>query len=163
MISRLANGVDRALAGIAGAALAGILCAILWQVVSRSLLGTPSSFTDELARFLGVWLGLLAAGAALGRGSHVALHWLADRQDSRHAVLSQRCAAAAGLIFAVAVLILGGLRLIVVTGQVGPQSAALGIPLAVVYTALPVAGIAIALRSAATLASPRDSATGSER
>ena len=162
MISRLANSVDRALANIAGAALAAILCSILWQVISRSLLGAPSSFTDELARFLGVWLGLLAAGAALGRGTHVALHWLADRQDSRHAVFSRRCAATAGLLFAVTVLILGGLRLILVTAQIGPQSAALGIPLAVVYTALPVAGIAIALRSAATLVSPRDPGAGSE-
>ena len=162
MISRLANGVDRALASIAGAALAGILGAILWQVISRSLLGTPSFFTDELARFLGVWLGLLAAGAALGRGTHVALHWLADRQGSRHAVFSRRCAATAGLLFAVTVLILGGLRLILVTAQIGPQSAALGIPLAAVYTALPVAGIAIALRSAATLVSPRDPGAGSE-
>ena len=67
-----------------------------------------------------------------------------------------------GLVFAVTVLILGGLRLILVTAQIGPQSAALGIPLAAVYTALPVAGIAIALRSAATLASPRDPSAGSE-
>ena len=160
MISRIADTVDRVLATLAGAALAGICCAVLWQVISRSLLGTPSSITDELARFLGVWLALLAAGAALGRGTHVALHWMADVPGSRRAALSQQCAEAAGLVFAVAVLIVGGLRLVLVTAQIGPQSAALGIPLAAIYTALPVAGVAIALRSAANLWAARHFATG---
>ena len=161
MISRLADVVDRALTNIAAMALFAILCAIFWQVVSRSVLGTPSSFTDELARFLGVWLALLAAGAALGRGTHVALHWMADVPGSRRAALSQQCAEAAGLVFAVAVLIVGGLRLVLVTAQIGPQSAALGIPLAAIYTALPVAGVAIALRSAANLWAARHSVTES--
>ena len=113
------------------------------------------------ARLLELKPDLLAAGAALGRGTHVALHWMADVPGSRRAALSQQCAEAAGLVFAVAVLIVGGLRLVLVTAQIGPQSAALGIPLAAIYTALPVAGVAIALRSAANLWAARHSATGS--
>ena len=61
MISKVADFVDRQLGNLAAWTLAGILCVILWQVVSRSLLGTPSSVTGEIARFLGIWLGLLAA------------------------------------------------------------------------------------------------------
>ena len=151
MIARIADALDRFLCNLAAAALAGILCVILWQVVSRSLLGTPSSFTGEIARFFGIWLGLLAAGAALGRGSHVALHGLAEHEKLRWAHFSKRFAAIAGLVFSSVVLVAGGLRLITVTLEVGPQSAATGIPIAAVYAALPVAGMAMMLRSLSSL------------
>ena len=34
---------------------------VVWQVASRYLIGIPSTFTDELAGFLLIWLGLLGA------------------------------------------------------------------------------------------------------
>jgi TRAP-type C4-dicarboxylate transport system permease small subunit len=40
---------------------------VLWQVFSRYLLSSPSSFTDELAGFLLIWVGVL--GASLRGGS----------------------------------------------------------------------------------------------
>ena len=32
---------------------------VSWQVFSRYVLANPSSFTDELARYLMIWLGVL--------------------------------------------------------------------------------------------------------
>ena len=34
---------------------------VLWQVFSRYVLANPSSFTDELARYLMIWVGVLGA------------------------------------------------------------------------------------------------------
>lgn len=40
---------------------------VLWQVFSRYVIGEPSAFTDELARFLMIWLGLLGAAYVSGK------------------------------------------------------------------------------------------------
>lgn len=52
---------------------------VLWQVISRYGLGTPSSFTDELARFLMIWIGVLGAAYVAGHNGHVAIDVLARR------------------------------------------------------------------------------------
>ena len=38
---------------------------VLWQVFTRFVIGTPSSFTDELARYLMIWVGVLGAAYIL--------------------------------------------------------------------------------------------------
>ena len=45
---------------------------VLWQVFSRYLLSSPSSFTDELAGFLLIWVGVLGAAYVDGRKEHLA-------------------------------------------------------------------------------------------
>ena len=40
---------------------------VLWQVFSRYLLTNPNSFTDELARYLMIWIGVLGAAYLSGR------------------------------------------------------------------------------------------------
>ena len=40
---------------------------VLWQVFTRYFTDNPSSFTDELARYLMIWLGILGAAYVAGR------------------------------------------------------------------------------------------------
>ena len=57
---------------------------VLWQVFSRYVLGEPSAFTDELARFLMIWLGLLGAAYVSGKKGHVAIDVLAKRASVKN-------------------------------------------------------------------------------
>ena len=52
---------------------------VLWQVFSRYLLSSPSSFTDELAGFLLIWVGLLGAAYVAGRKEHLAIDILIQK------------------------------------------------------------------------------------
>ena len=52
---------------------------VLWQVISRYLLSSPSSFTDELAGFLLIWVGVLGAAYVAGRKEHLAIDILVQR------------------------------------------------------------------------------------
>ena len=52
---------------------------VLWQVFSRYLLSSPSSFTDELAGFLLIWVGVLGAAYVAGRKEHLAIDILIQR------------------------------------------------------------------------------------
>ena len=113
---------------------------VLWQVFTRFVLSSPSSYTEELARYLLIWIGLIGAAYATGRRLHLAIDLLPDRlQGARRmwlAVAVESCVAA----FAVTVLMIGGSRLVSLTLGLGQTSAALGIPLGVVYLALPISG-----------------------
>lgn len=62
------NAVDRVCLTLAKAALVGMVAAISLQIVARYGLRSPPSWTEELARYLMVWGGLLGATAAFRRG-----------------------------------------------------------------------------------------------
>ena len=46
---------------------------VTWQVTSRYVLNNPASFTDEGARFLMIWLGVLGGALLFGRNGHLAV------------------------------------------------------------------------------------------
>ena len=52
---------------------------VLWQVFTRFIMGSPSSFTDELARYLMIWVGVLGAAYMSGKRMHVAIDILPSR------------------------------------------------------------------------------------
>ena len=52
---------------------------VTWQVTSRYILNNPASFTDEGARFLMVWLGVLGGALLFGRNGHLAVTFVTDK------------------------------------------------------------------------------------
>lgn len=146
--------VDRLLGAFLIALMGVSVVNVLWQVFTRFVLGAPSSFTEELARFLLIWIGVLGAGYAVGQRDHLALDLLPERLEGRaHAwvrVAIQACIAA----FAVAVMIVGGLRLVYIQLTLGQTSAALDLPLGYVYLVLPVSGAVMAFYAAVHVGGP---------
>ncbi|WP_411031866.1 TRAP transporter small permease [Spongiimicrobium sp. 3-5] len=116
---------------------------VLWQVFSRFLLGSPSSFTDELARFLLIWLGILGASYVSGRNMHVAIDVLPSRFGTK---VQKRLMLAVRLLivaFSLGAFVIGGSRLVYITHVLEQYSPALQLPLALVYLVLPISGMLI--------------------
>jgi len=139
--------VDRAL-GWALVALMGIAVVnVLWQVFTRFVLTDPSSFTDELARYLLIWIGLLGASYAAGRQMHLAIDLLPAKLTGRPrfylGVLIEACI----FLFALSVFVIGGIHLVALTLTLGQTSAALHVPLGYIYLALPLSGLLMMLYS----------------
>ena len=44
---------------------------VIWQIFARHILINPSSFTDDLARYSMIWLGILGAAYVSCRNEHV--------------------------------------------------------------------------------------------
>jgi TRAP-type C4-dicarboxylate transport system permease small subunit len=147
-LAGLRRAVDRALEAALILILSAMTLAVLWQVASRYLLGRPSSVTEELARYLLIWLGLLGAAYAFGRRAHVALpgvlRWLERRSASRvPGRLARWVPILAVALFSFAVPVVGGSRLVALVLDLEQTSAALAAPLGWVYAALPLAGLVI--------------------
>ena len=69
MRSKLIHWLEKILATLMGL----LVVDVIWQVATRFILNNPSSFTDELARFLLIWLGLLGAALVSGHRMHLAI------------------------------------------------------------------------------------------
>ena len=116
---------------------------VIWQVTSRYILSSPSSFTDELAGFLLIWVGLLGAAYVAGRNEHLAIDILLQKtRESRRRNLELTIFICI-FIFALSVMVIGGIWLVYTRFMLKVVSAALQLPLGYVYIVLPLSGLLI--------------------
>jgi TRAP-type C4-dicarboxylate transport system permease small subunit len=146
------RNLDRLLASTISLLLALMVAAVLWQVFTRFVIGRPSSFTEELVRYMMIWLGLLGAAYAAGRKAHLALDLFTAHLEGTRRRVSELVIHSAILLFALVVLLGGGCRLVWIQLALGQQSAALGVKLGYVYLAVPIAGLFIVLYSLMAIA-----------
>ncbi|WP_419214078.1 TRAP transporter small permease [Maribacter sp. X9] len=116
---------------------------VLWQVFTRYVTGNPSSFTDELARYLMIWIGVLGAAYVSGRNLHVAIDILPTKSNKKTQKLLKTIVTLLVILFALFAFVIGGSRLVYLSYMLGQQSPALQLPLAVVYVIIPVSGLLI--------------------
>ncbi len=120
-----------------------IVLAVLYQVFSRYVMQSPSSVTEELARYLLIWIGILGAAYAAGQQDHLAINLLEEKLDEKNRKRLRIIIDLLIIFFCVTVLIIGGGNLVYVNYDLGQSSAALEIPLYIVYTVVPLSGILI--------------------
>jgi len=116
---------------------------VLWQVFTRYVTGDPSSFTDELARYLMIWIGVLGAAYVSGKNMHVAIDIVATRSKAKTRKRLKTIVTLLVILFVLFAFVIGGSRLVYISYILGQQSPALQIPLAVVYIILPISGLLI--------------------
>lgn len=116
---------------------------VLWQVFSRYIIGTPSSFTDELSRYLMIWVGLLGAAYVSGKNMHVAIDIITPKLKESTQKKLRIFVLLLIIAFALTAMVIGGFRLVYITYILGQHSPALQIPLSVVYFVIPLSGLLI--------------------
>lgn len=146
-MGRLKAAIDRVLGGVLAALMGALVLDVLWQVFTRFVLADPSSFTDEAARYLLIWVALLGGAYTAGQRMHLAIDLLPSSLTGRRRHAVGALIECAVLAFAVGVMVVGGARLVGLTLLLGQTSAALRVPLGWVYTVLPLSGALIAFYS----------------
>lgn len=142
------RGVDRALEWFLIALMSLMVINVLWQVATRFLLRNPSSFTEEIARYLLVWVGILGGAYAAGKRIHLAIDILPSRFRGRRKAILELFIEVCIFLFAALVLVVGGSGLVWLTLDLGQTSAALQISLGLIYLVLPLSGLLIMFYSA---------------
>lgn len=133
--------LNRTLAGICVVLFALLVVIVVWQVVSRQVLNTPQAWTEELSRYVFVWLGLFAAALVFSERGHIAVDFVARRTGPA----AQRTIAIViqllVIAFAAVILIYGGWR---VAGGAWEQAlSSLPVTLGQMYTVMPITGVLI--------------------
>ena len=90
-----------------------------------------------------IWIGILGAAYASGKHMHLAIDLFPDSLSVSRRRRLMVIINVMVIFFVVAAMIIGGSRLVYVTSYLGQQSAALGWPLAAIYTVMPISGIII--------------------
>ena len=139
----LRKKIDKILANMLIIIMGVMVVNVLWQVFTRFIVGTPSSFTDELARYLMIWLGIIGAAYVSGRNMHVAIDVLPLRSSNKTQKKLKLIVYILIIVFAFFAMVIGGLRLVYITYTLDQYSPALQVPLAVVYFAIPLSGALI--------------------
>jgi len=121
--------------------MAAMTINVLWQVFSRFVLQSPSSFTEELARYMLVWLGILGASYVAGQKMHLAIDLLSTKLIGKSKSFLEIFIQSCIFIFSLFVMVIGGIRLVTITLVLNQISAALQIKLGYVYLVLPISGL----------------------
>ncbi|MGQ8337930.1 TRAP transporter small permease [Sunxiuqinia sp. A32] len=135
--------IDKALEWVLVFLLSVLVLDVLWQVASRYILNSPSSYTDELAGYLLIWVGLLGAAYVAGKREHLAIDLLIQRSSPKRKFRLEMIISIVVVLFAIVVMLIGGSWLVYTRFYLSVKSAALGMPLGVVYLVLPISGILI--------------------
>jgi len=145
------NAMDKTLNLSLQFILITITVVVSWQVFSRYVLSDPSSFTEELARFLLIWLTLLGAVFAYRHKIHLGLDMIYRQGNLLQRKVMYTIIHICVVVFAVNVLIVGGFSLVNMTEQLGQTSPVMGIDISKVYWVIPISGVLITFYALLTL------------
>lgn len=132
LLTRLLN----LLAGVSFLAMVALTC---WQVFTRYILGSPSSWSEELVSYLFAWMSLLGASIVTSERGHMNIPILADMAGPGLKKLLLCLGEILAFLFSLVILVLGGTR--IARLAMGQMTSSLGVPIGVFYVVLPLCGI----------------------
>jgi len=125
--------------------MAVLVLDVLWQVFTRLVLKDPSTWTEELAIFMLIWVSLLGAAVALGRGSHLGIDYFVGKLPPRMRLATEVLVFFSVAAFSLLVMVVGGADLVTSNLELGQESPALRVKMGYVYLAVPISGFFLTL------------------
>lgn len=135
--------LDKLTAFLSCVILALMTILVTWQVITRFVLNAPSTITEALAKYLFLWLVMIASAYVVGKRDHMNLRILVHRCNKLNQIRLGFLSELIIFVFVLCVLTYGG-GYIALNAMVQMDSA-LPVPVGVVYLALPVGGILAAV------------------
>ncbi|NIJ46247.1 TRAP-type C4-dicarboxylate transport system permease small subunit [Wenyingzhuangia heitensis] len=115
---------------------------VVWQVIARYA-KISSGFTEELSRFLLIWLAVIATAYSRSYKGQMAIDYFYEKFSIKGKYILSLFIELSIMSFALAVMVFGGINLVNITLKLGQLSPSLGVPIGYVYSIVPVCGIII--------------------
>jgi len=144
--------LDRILSGFLMLLMALMVVDVSWQVVTRFVLSQPSSYTEEIARFMLIWIGLLGSAYAYRMRAHLGLDLLVNHLTPSARRKAAMLVSTLSFVFAALVMVYGGTQLVLLTLDLEQTSPALQVPMGYVYAVIPISGVVICLYALSEIA-----------
>ena len=113
----------------------GMVISMLLAIISRFVIKIPIPWTEELSRYLMIWMAFIAGGLGLNQGVHVGINFVVQKVPQPFSKWIGLVTNSALLIFFLVLIIQGFHMTILVATQMSPV---LRISMAWVYSSLPV-------------------------
>jgi TRAP-type C4-dicarboxylate transport system permease small subunit len=114
---------------------------VTWQVFTRFVLQDSSSYTEELAQFFLIWIGVLGASYAVRTKAHLGIDIIMQKLTGRQREYTVSTVYGLVFLFAFVIMVIGGMRLVMLTFSLDQLSAAMGIRMGYIYAVLPLSGL----------------------
>lgn len=143
-MDKIYNTLNKVIEWLLVAIFALLVVDVVWQVISRYVVGKSSSFTEEFARFALIWLTVLGAAYINGqKDGHLSMDFLLSKLSEKKRHSRQKVIQVIMAIFALIIMVIGGGNLVYTTLSLGQISSALNVPLGYVYAIVPICGMII--------------------
>ena len=144
-LKKLKNGMTAVLNWMLIVAVALLVFDVVWGVFSRYVIGEQTQWTEELARFLLIWVSLLGGAVAFGTKGHLGVDFFVGKFHPDVRKLMSIFVHGVVLFFAGSIFLYGGSRIVADALAMEQMTPALGWKMGYVYLALPIAGIFMVL------------------
>lgn len=134
LLRRIEHGLDAIIQPVVFAGMAALIGVITLQIVSRVLF-TAVGWTEEVARFLLVWITFLAGTLAFQRGRHIAVTFAVNALPGRLRQAARIAALLVVLAFMITLMVIGYRYMQVQSFQ---KSASLRLSMTYVYAVMPI-------------------------
>lgn len=145
MLIKIKSVLDKILESLTAGFMALLVIVVTWQVITRFILNNPSSWTEELAIYLMIWVGLLGSAVAIHRRAHLGIDYFVGKLQPKLRLYTEMLVDILIILFAVSVLLYGGIKLVALTFLNDQTSPALGFKVGYVYLCVPIAGFFITM------------------
>ena len=152
LLQRIERGLDAIIQPVVFAGMAALIGVITLQIVSRVLFSAVG-WTEEVARFLLVWITFLAGTLAFQRGRHIAVSFAVDALPLPMRKLARLAALAIVVAFMITLIVIGYRYMQVQSFQ---KSASLRVPMLYIYSVIPACSAIMALLSLLRAITGRD-------
>ncbi|WP_440527621.1 TRAP transporter small permease [Simiaoa sp.] len=142
-MNKLKQIMDKVLSAVCCILFAAMVVIAVWQVVSRYVLGNPSSISEELLTYSFAWMAMLSATLVFGQRDHMRLSYFADKLAPRRKLWLDLLIEGIIFVFAVLVLIYGGIY--ISSLEMIQTTPTLGVSMGYIYSIMPVSGALIAV------------------
>ncbi|APX33654.1 hypothetical protein BH708_14060 [Brachybacterium sp. P6-10-X1] len=138
-MNKIKGGLDRALEWTCFGLFVALVATVAWQVFSRQLLNNPSGWSEVLAKYIFVWLGLFGAALVFGERGHIAVDFLVRKLPGTPQKAMGMLTHLLVLAFTALVLVYGGFAISELAWE--QTIPALPVNAGHMYLAIPVSGI----------------------
>ena len=130
----LRNVLTKLLNALAGISFIAMVILTCWQVFTRYILKSPSTWSEELVSYLFAWASLLGASLITGERGHMNIPIIVERQKAL-GIFGEIVAFA----FSAIILVYGGIQISQLA--MGQMTSSLGVAVGVFYVVMPLCGI----------------------
>lgn len=140
-MKKFEKGLDIAMSSIMSFVMLVLLVFGTYQIFTRWILNNPSTFTEEMLRYLLVWAGMIGAAYCFFHDQHVKLTLVTSKLKGKALLIVTVFTEIIVIIFVAYVYIYGGYLL--ASKNAKQLTAVLRLPMNLIYGCLPVSGVLV--------------------